>query len=267
MSRWLSSLAFVAAGVFCVGPVLWQLITSFGTVSESGSVQLRNASLQSYTSVLFGRAFVRSLLSSAAVAVATTVVSVALGTASAFALAKLPVRARGTLLAATLAASMLPPIAAVSPLYLLIRALGLRDQLAGLVLPYTGFALPLVIWVLSDYFARLPHELYRAAVVDGCSPWQAFALVYLPLSGPGLATAAILAFVFSWNEFLFALTFTVSPEVRTVPVAIALFAAEHREPRAEIAAASMIAALPLVALTLAFQRRVVEGLTAGAVKG
>ncbi len=122
---------------------------------------------------------------------------------------------------------MFPPIATVSPLFLVIRALGLRDQLAGLVLPYTTFALPLTLWILTAFFRELPDELYRAARIDGCTPFQAFRKVMLPLAAPGLATTAILVFIFSWNEFLYALTFTSSPEKRTMPVAISLFAGEH----------------------------------------
>jgi multiple sugar transport system permease protein len=155
----------------------------------------------------------------------------------------------------------------VSPLYLVIRALGLRDHLAGLVLPYTAFGLPMTIWILTGFFREIPDEIYRSARVDGCSPFMAFRKVLLPLAAPGLATTGILVFISAWNEFLYALTFTSSPEQRTVPVAISLFAGEHKEPWGEIAAASVIATLPLILVTLIFQRRIVSGLTAGAVKG
>ena len=166
-----------------------------------------------------------------------------------------------------LAISMFPPIATVSPLYLALRAVGLRDSLAGLVLPYATFALPLTLWLLTSFFRDLPDELYRAALVDGCTPWQAFVHVYLPLSWPALATCAILVFIFSWNELLYALSFISTPSKRTIPVAIALFAGEHVEPWGQIAAASVVATLPLAVLTFVFQRRIVAGLTAGAVKG
>jgi multiple sugar transport system permease protein len=162
---------------------------------------------------------------------------------------------------------MFPPIATVSPIYLALRDVGLLDTTAGLVIPHTTFALPLSLWILTGFFREIPDELYRAARVDGCSPFRAFRKVMLPLAMPGLATTAILVFISSWNEFLYALTFTSSPERRTVPVAISLFAGEHAEPWGEIAAASVIATLPLVAFTLAFQRRIVAGLTGGAVKG
>ena len=154
----------------------------------------------------------------------------------------------------------------MSPLFLILRAAGLRDSLAGLVLPYATFALPLTLWLLTSSFRELPEELYRAARVDGCTPWQAFARVFLPLSWPALATCAILVFIFSWNELLYALSFISTPAKRTIPVAIALFAGEHVEPWGQIAAASMVATLPLAVLTLLFQKRIVAGLTAGAVK-
>jgi multiple sugar transport system permease protein len=161
---------------------------------------------------------------------------------------------------------MFPPIATVGPLYLVLRSVGLRDSLAGLVLPYTTFALPLTLWLLTSFFQELPDELYRAARVDGCTPWQAFLRIFLPLSWPALATSAILVFIFSWNELLYALTLLSTPAKRTIPVAIALFAGEHVEPWGQIAAASVVATLPLAILTLLFQRRIVSGLTAGAVK-
>jgi len=149
----------------------------------------------------------------------------------------------------------------------LIVVMAVLTVLAGLVLPYSTFALPLTLWLLTSFFRDVPDEIYRAALADGCTPWQAFVRVYLPLSWPALATSAILVFIFSWNELLYALSFISTPEKRTIPVAIALFAGEHVEPWGQIAAASVVATLPLVALTVLFQRRIVAGLTAGAVKG
>ncbi|MBS1150041.1 MAG: Maltose/maltodextrin transporter, permease protein MalG [Myxococcaceae bacterium] len=261
-------LAMTAALTFCVGPFLWQVLTSLRPETEQTRLALpTRPTLQAYAEVFEGRAFAQVMLNSFAVASLTTLLCLAIGALAAFALARLPVPGRGALLAAALGASMFPPIATVGPLFLLIRALGLRDQLAGLVLPYATFALPLTLWVLTAHFRQLPPDLYRAARIDGCTPFAAFWRVLLPLAAPGLVTTGLLVFIFSWNEFLYALTFTSSPEHRTVPVAIALFASEHAEPWAQIAAASVIVTLPLVILTLAFQRRLVSGLTAGAVKG
>lgn len=268
MSRAWSGFLATAAAIFCIGPALWQALLSLRPEAELTELGLPSSlSLASYEAVFERHGFFHALLSSAIVASATTVIAVAIAATAAFALAKLGMRSRRHILGAALVCSMLPPIATVSPLYLVVRAVGLRDQLPGLVLPYLGFALPLAIWVLTDFFAGLPDELYRAALVDGCTPWQAFRKVYVPLARPGVFTTAILVFVQAHSELLFALTFTSSPEKRTVPVAIVLFAAEHREPFGEMAAAATVATLPLVILALLFQRRVVAGLTAGAVKG
>lgn len=253
-------LAVIAALTFCVGPFLWQALASVRP--ENGEV-----TLSAYRDVFAEHAFARVLATSFFVATLTTLLCLFIGTLAAFALAKLPVPARGLFLAATLATSMFPPIATVGPLFLAVRALGLRDHVAGLVVPYTTFALPLTLWVLTQHFRELPIELYRAAKIDGCTSFGAFRRVLLPLAAPGLVTTALLVFIFSWNEFLYALTFTSAPEHRTVPVAIALFTSGYVEPWAQIAAASVIVTLPLVVLTLLFQRRLVAGLTAGAVKG
>lgn len=260
--------AVIAAITFTAGPFLWQLLTSLRPEAELTSLGLPRAlSLASYAGAFQGRPLARVILNSLLVAGTTTLACLALGALAAFALAKLDFPGKRLFLGLALAISMFPPIATVSPLYLVIRALGLRDHLAGLVLPYTTFALPLTLWVLTAYFRDIPDELYRAARVDGCTPFQAFRRVLLPLAAPGLGTTAILVFIFAYNELLYALTFTSSPASRTIPVAITLFAGEHLEPWGEIAAASTVTTLPLVIVTLLFQRRIVAGLTAGAVKG
>jgi multiple sugar transport system permease protein len=256
------------AVAFCVGPFAWQLLTSVRPEAELTEAGLPSTlTWASYAGAFHGRPFGRVLWNSFLVASLTTSLCLVVGTTAAFALAKLRFPGRRLLLAATLATSMFPPIATVSPLFLVIRALGLRDQLAGLVLPYTTFALPLTIWILSGFFRAIPDDLYRAALLDGCSPFQAFRRVLLPVVVPGLGATAILVFVAAYNELIYALTFTSSPEQRTVPVAIRLFAAEHKEPWGEIAAASMIASVPLLLVTLLCQRHIVRGLTAGGVKG
>jgi multiple sugar transport system permease protein len=268
MRRAAVAFAVIAVITFLVGPFLWQVLTSLRPEAELTSTGLPRAlSTESWSDVLGRPLVLRALGNSLLVAGATTVISIAIASAAAFAVARLPLPGKRALLALTLSVSMFPPIATVSPLYLIIRALGLLDSPAGLILPYTTFSLPLAIWILSGFFRDLPEELYRAAVVDGCTPWQAFTRIYLPLAAPAVATTAILVFVFAWNELLYALTFLSTPERRTVPVAIAMFAGEHKEPWGEIAAASVLATLPLVVATLAFQRRIVAGLTAGAVKG
>ena len=253
--------------LFFLGPFVWQVLTSLrpeGTLA--GALIPPSLTLESYAAVFREHDLARVVANSLLVAALTTAFCLVVGASAAFALAKLSFRGRTLLLAAALAVSMFPPIATASPLYLMLRSAGLLDTRVGLVAPYTTFALPLTLWVLTSFFRQIPDELYRAARVDGCTPFGAFRKVLLPLAAPGVATTAILVFIFSWNEFLYALTFLSSPGKRTIPVAIALFAGDHAEPWARIAAASVVATLPLVLLTVLFQRRIVSGLTAGAVK-
>jgi ABC-type glycerol-3-phosphate transport system permease component len=186
---------------------------------------------------------------------------------AAYALARLEFRGRNVILSLILVVTMFPQIAIVSPLFMLLRALHLIDTYPGLILPYVTFAMPLTVWLLAGFFQQLPRDLEEQAMVDGASHWQTLVRVILPISGPGLATAAILTFIYCWNEFLFALSFTLGPERQTVPVAIALFRGQYQVPWGEILAAAVIATIPVVLLTLAFQRRIVQGLTSGAVKG
>jgi multiple sugar transport system permease protein len=266
--RALLALAVCLAVAFCTGPFLWQVLTSLRPESELTSIGLPSAlSLESYRRAFAAQGLGRALWNSFLVAGSTTALCLFVGAAAAFALAKLEIAGKRLLLGGSLLASMFPSVATVSSLYLVIRALGLRDHLGGLVLPYTTFALPMTLWIMTGFFRGVPDEIFRAAIMDGCTPLQAFHKVMLPLVAPGLGTTAILVFISAWNELLFALTFTSSPEARTVPVAISMFAGEHKEPWGEIAAASVVAMLPVIAAALLFQRWIVRGLTAGAVKG
>ncbi len=224
-------------------------------------------SLAHYAAVFGDPAFARVIANSLIVATVTAVLSLAVGALAAFALSVLRLPHRSAVLGVLLAASMFPPIATVSPLFLLLSALGLRDTLVALILTYTTFSLPLSVWLLAHFFDELPRELYVAARVDGCTAFGALRRVILPLSTPGLLAAGLLVFVFCWNEFLFALAFTATEASRTIPVGIALFPGLHEIPYGEIAAASVVVTLPVVVLAFAFQRRIVDGLTAGAVKG
>lgn len=261
-------LAVLAAVIFSTGPFLWQVLTSLRPEDELTALGLPSSlSIESYVRAFEGQPLARAILNSALVAVATTALSLVVGALGAFALAKLELRGRGFMLAAALLASMFPSVATVSPLYLILRALGLRDHLTGLVLPYTTFALPTTLWMMTGFFRQIPDEIYRAAIIDGCTPFQALRRVMLPLAAPALATTAIIVFISAWNEFLYALTFLSSPEKRTVPVAISMFATEHKEPWGEIAAASVVAMLPVIAVALLFQRWIVAGLTTGVGKG
>jgi multiple sugar transport system permease protein len=260
-------LGVTAAVAFSAGPFVWQILTSLRPENELSAIGWPSSlSLASYKSAFDGRPLVRVLFNSLLVAGATTLLCLTIGSLAAFALAKMEFRGRKILLVVALAVSMFPPIATVSPLYLVIRALGLRDQLAGLVLAYTTFALPMALWIMTGFLRDLPEQLYEAARIDGCTPLQALRWVLLPVALPGIATTGILVFIFSYNEFLYALTFTTSPEKRTIPVFLSLLASGHKDPWGEIAAASVVAVLPLVIVALAFQRHVVSGLTGGAVK-
>jgi ABC-type glycerol-3-phosphate transport system permease component len=201
------------------------------------------------------------------VAGTTTVFCVSLGSLCAYAVARLRFPGKSLVLALVLAVSMFPQVAIVSPLYLVLRELGLIDTYAGLVLPYLTFAMPLTIWLLVGFFRQLPPDIEEAALVDGAGRFRVLVDVIAPLSLPGIATTAILTFLYAWNEFLFALTFTVGPDHQTVPVAIALLRGRYQIPWGEILAASVVASVPVALLVLFLQRRIVSGLTAGAVKG
>jgi multiple sugar transport system permease protein len=270
MKRFLLMLGIIAIVCWSLGPFLWQVLTSLKPESELTLLPpLLPASptLVHYREVFSGTSFLRIIANSAIIASCTTVLSIAIGSPAAFGLAKLKVSFKGFILLFILSASMFPPIATVSPLYLIISRLGLRDTWLALVITYTTFSLPLSIWILANFFRQIPDEIYFAARIDGCSPLRAFLTIMLPLAAPGIFTAALLVFIFSWNEFLFALTFTATTASRTIPVAIALFPGLHEVPWGEISAASVVVTVPLVVLVFLFQHRIVEGLTAGAVKG
>ena len=263
-------LLLVMTILYCAGPLLWQFITSLKPDTEvirMPPLLPQDATLDHYVSIFEGHPFLRIILNSAVVASLTTLLSLIIGSLAAFGLAKLDIKYKALILGFVLSVSMFPPIATVSPLYIIIRSLGLRDTWWALILTYTTFSLPLSIWILTNFFREVPDEIYRAARVDGCSPFQTFYKIMLPLAAPGIVTTAILVFIFSWNEFLFALTFTSTPASRTIPVGIALFPGLHEIPWGDIAAASLVVTIPLIILVFAFQRRIIEGLTAGAVKG
>ena len=263
-----AGLALVVA--WCLAPFLWQVATSLKPEEELMALPPllpTHLSFAHYAAVLADGSFLRVIANSVLVAAGTTLCALAAGAPAAFALSVLEVRGRSVILASLLAVSMFPPVAIVSPLYLALAAAGLHDTLFALVLTYTTFSLPLAVWLLANTFAALPRELYVAARVDGCSALGALLRVMLPLAAPGLLAAGLLTFVFAWNEFLFALTFTATDAARTIPVAIALFPGLHEVPYGEISAAAVTVTLPVVALACLFQRRIVDGLTAGAVKG
>jgi ABC-type glycerol-3-phosphate transport system permease component len=251
-------------------PLYWLIAASLmpeGRLFERHILALPELSLVHYRALFETRQFWIPLRNSAVVAGATTVLAVSIGALCAYALARLRFAGRRALLAVVLAVAMFPQISLVSPLFLLLRQLGLINTYPGLVLPYLTFATPLATWLLVGYFRQLPYELEEAARMDGAGRLRTLFEIVAPLAAPGLASAAIVTFVYSWNEFLFALTFTLGPERHTVPVAIALFRGQYQIPWGEVLAGAVVATAPVVAVVLAFQRRIVQGLTAGAVKG
>jgi multiple sugar transport system permease protein len=250
-------------------PFFWQLLTSFKPDALLLRVTLPWPT--EMTTVHYDAVWERSLIpqalgNSLAVAALTTLLAVVIGVFAAYALARLPVPGTGALLLVLVAGTAFPQIAIVSPLYLLIRALGLRDTWTALVLANTSFALPLVVWLLAGFIREIPAELEEAASLDGAGRRQTLRFVILPLVAPGLASVALLAFLFSWNEFLFAYTFTASGSSRTVPVALALFPGVFEVPWGDIAAASILASLPPIIIVIGLQRFLVRGLLAGALR-
>lgn len=256
--------------LFALFPFAYAVLTSLRPAAELFEPARLpvTLTLANYAAVFAEQPFGRNILNSVLVSAAVVGIAMLAGTTAAYALARIRFRGRGLLLAAILAASMFPQVAILSGMFELIRGLGLYNNPAGLALSYVVFTLPFTVWTLVTYLRELPKELEEAAQIDGLNAWQTLTRIFLPLMGPAAATTALLAFIAAWNEFLFALTFTLTHEQRTVPVAIALMtgASQHELPWANIMAASVIVTVPLIALVLAFQGRIVSGLTAGAVK-
>ena len=256
--------------LFLLFPVCWAVLSSLTPehrLFTAPSLAPRQLVLDHYRALFTTRDFWTPIRNSLVVAGSTTAVAVALGSICAYALARLRFRGKAPALAFVLAVSMFPQISIVSPLYLLLREVGLLNTYPGLVLPYLSFAMPLTIWLLVGFFRQLPADLEEAAAMDGAGRIRVFRTIILPLSWPGLATTAILTFLYCWNEFLFALSFTLGPERQTVPVAIMLFRGQYQVPWGEILAASIVATIPVAVLVLIAQRGIVRGLTSGAVKG
>jgi trehalose/maltose transport system permease protein len=266
---------FAVLSVYLLFPLYWMVVSSLkspGHVFEApGTVSYLPSppTLQSYVQVLRAGAFVLALRNSVIVAAGTLLFALGLGSVAAYAIARLHARGGRWMLGLVLATSMFPQIAVLGGMFAWLRTLQLYDTHAGLIVSYLTLTLPFTIWVMTSFMRALPADLEDAAALDGAGPVRTYWNVILPLSAPGLVSTGLLAFIAAWNEFLFALTFTTGPETRTVPVAIALFqgSTPHEIPWPEILAASVVVTLPLLVLVLILQRRLVEGLTAGAVKG
>jgi multiple sugar transport system permease protein len=226
-------------------------------------------SMEHYQSVFNDPQFSAALWNSVGIAGIATVAAVLLGMFAAYAIVRLEFPGRRLILVAALAIAMFPPVSIIGPLFNMWRTLGLYDTWPGLILPYMTFTLPLAIWTLSAFFREIPWDLDKAARVDGATPLQAFVHVIMPLAVPGVFTAAILVFMFAWNDFLFVISLTSTNNARTVPAAIAFFtgSSQFQQPTGSIAAASVVVTVPVILVVMLFQRRIVAGLTAGAVKG
>jgi multiple sugar transport system permease protein len=252
-------------------PVFWLLMLSLkkpSTISD-GRLIPSSWSFENYKGIFEQVIFTRALVNSIGIALISTVIAVVLAASAAYAIARLDFPGKRVILTASLAIAMFPPISIVGPLYDMWRTLGLYNTWPGLIIPYMTFTLPLGIYTLSAFFREIPWDLEQAAAVDGATPAQAFRKVIAPLAAPGVFTAAILVFIFAWNDFLFANTLTSTSASRTVPATLAFFtgASQFQQPIAAIAAAAVLVTIPIIVVVLIFQRRIVQGLTAGALKG
>lgn len=252
-------------------PVVWIVSLSLKRPADLNDQRFFPAvvTFRNYRSIFEDAHFSAALWNSFGIAFIATGLSIVLATFVAYAVTRLDFPGKKLMLAGILAVSMFPPVSIIGPLFNLWRYLGLYDTWSGLVIPYLTFTLPLAVWTLSAFFRELPWDLDKAARIDGATPFQAFLHIIVPLAAPGVVTAAILVFIFAWNDFLFAISLTSTNAARTVPAAIAFFTGSSRfeQPTGAIAAASVVVTMPVILLVLLFQRRIVAGLTAGAVKG
>jgi multiple sugar transport system permease protein len=259
--------------LWCLAPFLWQIITSLKSNAEIASLPVtyipHEASLQHYDALFVRKPFAGYLFNSFIVSATSTVLCVGVSALAAYAVSRLRVRGSRAMLAVLVAISLFPPIIFFFPLYEMLRAAGLLNNFVALIIPYTTFNLPFSIIVLATFFRTVPSDIEDAAKVDGLGRLQILWRIILPLSAPALATTAILVFIFAWNEFLFALTFITNERMKTVTAGIATLSGTtvHETPWGPIAAAVVVSTMPLILLVGIFQRRIVQGLTAGAMKG
>jgi multiple sugar transport system permease protein len=258
--------------LYCLAPFYWMVVSAFRRPLDQFDNSLIPApfSLQNLKAV-FGPdvGFGRSLLNSLIVAGVTTILTLIVGLVAAYTLARLEFRFKNVVLAVIITTSMFPGISLVIPLLKLFIDIGWINTYQAMIVPSLSFALPLAVWTLTTFFRQMPRELEQAAMVDGCTPAQAFRKIILPLAAPGVFTTMILVFIFAWNDFVFAVSLTSTSAAQTVPAAISQFpgASQFQQPTGSIAAAAVIVTIPIIIMVLLFQRRIVAGLTAGAVKG
>jgi multiple sugar transport system permease protein len=266
------SIAIGVVLLYAVIPIIWIISLSLkkpGDIADRNFLPTGGVSFDNYTSIFDTSEFTHALINSFGIAAISTVISIVLASMAAYAVARLNFAGKAVLLSGALAIAMFPPISIVGSLFAAWRSIGLFDTWPGLIIPYMTFTLPLGIYVLSAFFREIPWELEQAAQVDGATPWQAFTRVILPLATPGIFTAGVLVFIFAWNDFLFATVLTSTDASRTVPATLAFFTggSQFADPTGQISAAAVVVTIPIIVLVLIFQRRIVAGLTAGAVKG
>lgn len=260
----------IAFVVLLLLPFIWQFLTSVKPLNEIAAIPAKwipsKINIQYYFNVFQKHPFGRYLLNSFIVALVTTVLSILIGASAAYALARLRFKGKKIMLMAILSISMFPTIATLSPLYLLLKKLHLLNQYGGLIIPYITFALPMAIWLLTNFFSQLPKGFEEAASIDGCSRAGIFFRIMLPLIKPAIFSVGLLVFINAWNEYIYALTFMTNNNMRTVPVGIALFPSNYELPWGDMAAASVVVTVPLIILVLIFQKKIVAGLTTGGIK-
>ena len=257
--------------LYALIPVLWIVSLSFKTADTitDGNFIPRSWTWSNYAQIFQINLFTSALRNSIGIALISTVIAVVIGTMAAYAIARLDFPGKKALVGVSLLIAMFPQISLVSPLFDIERAIGLFDTWPGLILPYITFALPLAIYTLTTFFREIPWEMEQAAQVDGATSWQAFRKVIVPLAAPGVFAAAILTFFFAWNEFVLAISLTSTTDARTVPAQLSFFVGsdQFNPPYSQLATASVVVTVPIVVLVLLFQRKIVAGLTSGAVKG
>jgi len=259
--------------VWCVFPLYWAFVSSIkpdrDLFEKNPTFIPRRITFENYVKVFKERPFHVNIKNSIIVAGVTTILSLAVGSLSAYSIARIKFRGKKIVMSLILSVSMFPQISILGSIFLILRALKLINTYTGLILPYTAMNIPLTVWVLQNFFRELPKEIEEAAFIDGASKFRTLWSIVLPMSAPGLVATGLLTFIASWNEFLFALTFMQRPNLYTVPVAIALFkgASQYEIPWGQLMAAAVIVTMPLVILVLIFQNRIIAGLSAGAVKG
>jgi multiple sugar transport system permease protein len=270
------AVGFILIMVWCLLPVAWIISLSFksqeaitagspGFLPTSGG----SAGFQNYVDVLNDEQFRRAIFNSIGICLIATALSVILATLAAYAIARLEFKGKRFVLTTALAIAMFPVVSLVSPLFDMWRTLGIYDTWIGLIIPYMSFTLPLAIWTLSAFFREIPWEMEQAAQVDGATSWQAFRKVIVPLAAPGVFTAAILTFFFAWNDFVFGISLTSTESARPIPAALSFFvgADPFNRPASLLAAGAVVSTIPIILIVLVFQRKIVAGLTSGAVKG